>query len=78
MENTQPEIGKPVRIDRLPTEITLNETQDQIFVPSMGWLPLQDFWELYENDPARLPDNLDLQAVHQIRLSMAEQDHDQP
>jgi hypothetical protein len=73
----EPEIGKPYRVDTLPTEITLNDTQDQIFLPSMGWVPLEEFWDLYENHPARLPDNLDFQAIHSIRLSLAGQDDDE-
>ena len=70
-------VGKPVKIDRLPGEVALDETGERIFIPQMGWLPLHEFWELYQNQPERLPDDLDLEAVHEIRLSLAEQDHDQ-
>ena len=72
----EPEIGRAVRIDTLPTELTLNDTQDEVFVPGMGWVPLDKLWDLYENDPARLPDNFDFQALRSIRESLAEQDHD--
>jgi hypothetical protein len=70
-------IAKAVKIDVLPTALTLDEEQNRIFVPEMGWMPLEEFWHIYESNPARLPASLDFRAVHQIRLSLADKDHDE-
>lgn len=74
---TGPEIARPVKIDVLPVELTLDEEGGRIFVPEMGWLPLDEFWHIYDTNPARFPDSLDYRAVHQIRLSLADKDHDE-
>ena len=72
-----PEITDAIRIDVLPTEITFDENNERIFIPEMGWMPFDEFWHIYETEPARLPANMDYKAVHQIRLSLADQDDDE-
>ena len=72
----EPDIALATRIDVLPTVLTLDETQQRIFVPDLGWLPLAEFWDIYENNPARLPPDFDYKAMHQLKLSMAGKKHD--
>lgn len=71
-----PEIATATRIDVLPNRITLDKENDKVFIPKLGWLPLQEFWHIYETNPARLPADLDYKAVHQLKISLAETDDD--
>lgn len=71
-----PEMATATRIDVLPTKITLDKENDKVFIPELGWLPLQEFWDIYETNPARLPADLDYKAVHQLKISLAETDND--
>ena len=69
-------VALAVKADVLPTLLTVDEAQQRIFIPDLGWLPLAEFWDVYENNPARLPPDLDYKAVHQLKLSMAGKKHD--
>jgi hypothetical protein len=71
-----PEMATATRIDILPTRITLDKENDKVFIPELGWLPLQEFWDIYETNPARLPADMDYKAVHQLKISLAETDDD--
>jgi len=39
----------------------------RVFIPELGWLDEGAFWEMYTSEPEKLPDTLDLYAVHQLR-----------
>ena len=39
----------------------------RVFFPELGWLNEPEFWEMYSNEPEKLPDSLDLYAAHQLR-----------
>lgn len=72
----EPAIALATKADVLPTALTLDEPQQRIFVPDLGWLPLAEFWDIYENNPARLPPDFDYKAMHQLKVSMAGKNHD--
>ncbi|MCX2980314.1 hypothetical protein EYC98_05450 [Halieaceae bacterium IMCC14734] len=72
----EPAIALATKPDVLPTQLTLDKNQQRIFVPDLGWLPLAEFWDIYENNPARLPPDFDYKAMHQLKLSMAGKEHD--
>ena len=38
----------------------------QIFLPDTGWLSEDEFWNIYYNDPAKLPGNVDFEALQQL------------
>ncbi len=39
----------------------------RVFIPELGWLDEREFWEMYTNEAEKLPDSLDLYAVHLLR-----------
>ena len=45
----------------------LDDNGERIFIPDLGWLPVAEFWELYENDPSALPSTLDYHAIHLLK-----------
>ncbi len=50
-----------------PDTLRYDESGERIFVPGLGWFAAGDFWALYDSDPARLPNDLDVGAVHVLR-----------
>ena len=53
---------KPVADPKTP-----KRKDGRVFIPELGWLDEPVFWEIYINEPEKLPDSLDLYAVHQLR-----------
>lgn len=42
----------------------------QIFFPQTGWVDETEFWTLYEQQPERIPPNIDLHAAHLLKQEM--------
>ncbi|MEZ5559646.1 MAG: hypothetical protein R3E86_14020 [Pseudomonadales bacterium] len=53
--------------DIAPTTPQYDATGEKIFIPGRGWMVATEFWDLYEHDPRQLPDDLDFQAIHDLR-----------
>lgn len=62
-----PIVEAPVAIEVVPTTIQYNDTGDQIFVPGTGWFDAGEFWDMYFNEPAKLPAELDFGALAALR-----------
>ncbi len=39
----------------------------QIFFPQTGWVEEAAFWDMYENRPEEIPDDIDLYAAHELK-----------
>jgi len=37
-----------------------------VFLPSLGWLSEDAFWDIYFNDPQKLPGNIDFDEIHKL------------
>jgi len=37
-----------------------------VFLPSTGWLSEDAFWDIYFNEPQKLPDNIDFDEIHKL------------
>ncbi len=47
--------------------LTPKRKDGRVFIPELGWLDEREFWEMYTNEVEKLPDTLDLYAVHLLR-----------
>ena len=52
-----------------PSGILRDVAKQRLYIPGMGWMPEREFWRLYEEQPMRLPQDLDMYTVHQLRQS---------
>lgn len=48
----------------LPTTLTYDAAAERIFVPGAGWFEAPALFESYFDDPAGLPEGIDLGALH--------------
>jgi len=49
-----------------PTTLQYDASRDRIFVPGTGWLDAAELWDNYVNDPDKLPEGLELSALHAL------------
>lgn len=61
-----------------PEHLTFDAPNDRIFTPGVGWMPSDRFWHLYEHELERLPSDLDLAAVSELRRARLERASDHP
>lgn len=54
----------------VPTIPQLDATRENLFIPGVGWMPTDEFIRLYDNEPDKLPPDLDLVVIHDIREAL--------
>ena len=66
-ETTPPtSISKSTAEPAVPDMIVNPETRE-VYLSTTGWLSEEAFWDIYYNDPTRLPSNLDWEALAQYK-----------
>ena len=73
MQNAAVKVVSPSTDPTVEPQATVVDSQipkredGRVFFPELGWLDEPAFWEMYTNEPEKLPDSLDLYAAHQLR-----------
>jgi len=50
-----------------PDRFRIDKENDRLYLPGSGWMSIDSFWELYLNQPERLPPDLDHRLLEPIR-----------
>lgn len=65
---TDPAVGGPTipNPEVTPSSMQVDLEGRRVFLPEEGWLTEDEFWRLYYEEPQRLPDGLDFEALRRL------------
>jgi len=61
--NTLKEPIPPKKAEKLKIDLE----KRQVFIPSNGWVSTEVFWEIYHNNPEKLPGDIDFNLLQQLK-----------
>ncbi len=50
-----------------PTQFSVDFAGQRVFLPDRGWVSTRRFWEIYYQQPEKLPGELDFELIEQLK-----------